>query len=137
MLFDSQLKEIFQNCKTIAIVGAKDKPDSPVNNVGNYLISQGFTIFPIHPVRKSSWGIECYKSLIDLKEAPDIVCLFRASSACVEHAKEILSTTWLPKVFWMQLGIISEEAGLLMADANVMVVQDACIKIEHNRIMQG
>ncbi len=137
MLFNTQLKEIFQNCKTIAIVGAKDKENTPVDNVGKYLIANGYQIIPIHPVRKSAWGIECHKSLLDLKEAPDVVCLFRASEACAEHAREILSTNWLPKVFWMQLGIISEEAGLLMADADVTVVQDACMKIEHQRLMQS
>ncbi len=136
MLLDNQLQDIFKNCKSIAIVGAKDNPGLAVEHVGRYLISQNYKVIPIHPVRKSAYGIPCYKSLLDLQEAPDIVCLFRNSEACAIHAKEILSTHWRPKVFWMQLGIISEEAGILMANEKITVVQDACIEVEHRRIMK-
>ncbi len=134
MLFDDQLRRLFTENKVIAIVGAKDKAGSPVEHVGRYLLEQGYEILPIHPVRKTAWGLETYKSLAELPKTPDIVCLFRTPDACLEHAKEILNLSWRPKVFWMQLGISQEEAGKLMAQENICVVEDACIEIEHKRV---
>lgn len=135
MLFDTQLKQIFAENSVIAIVGAKDKAGSPVEHVGRYLIEQGYEILPVHPVRKDVWGLTTYNSLQDLPKAPDIVCLFRTPEACLEHAKEILALPWRPKVFWMQLGISSREAGELMAKEGVFVVEDACMEVEHKRVL--
>jgi len=134
MLFDAQLKQIFRENSVIAIVGAKDKPGSPVEHVGRYLIEQGYEILPVHPVRKDVWGLPTYKSLQDLPKAPDIVCFFRTSEACLEHAKEILALPWRPKVFWMQEGISNKEAGERMAKEGVIVVEDACMEAEHKRV---
>lgn len=134
MLFDAQLKTLFEENSVIAVVGAKDKPGSPAEHVGRYLIEQGYEVLPVHPVRKTAWGLEAYKSLADLPKAPDIVCLFRASDACYEHALEILQLPWRPKVFWMQLGIVNAQAGELMAKEGVTVVEDACIEVEHKRV---
>lgn len=135
MIFDENIRKIFMDNHTIAIVGAKDKIGAPVEHVGRYLLDQGYNILPIHPVRKTAWGIDCYTSLLSLSETPDIVCLFRTSDACLEHAKEILSSPWRPKVFWMQRGISNAEAGKLMASEGVIVVEDACMETEHHRLI--
>lgn len=134
MLFDAQLKHLFEENSVIAIVGAKDKPGSPVEHVGRYLIEQGYDVLPVHPARKDVWGLPTYKTLQDLPKVPDIVCFFRTSDACAEHAREILALSWRPKVFWMQEGISSKEAGELMAKEGVIVVEDACIEVEHKRV---
>lgn len=134
MLFDAQLKQIFTENSVIAIVGAKDKAGSPVDHVGRYLLAQGYEILPVHPVRHEVWGLPTYKSLQDLPKVPDIVCFFRTAEACLEHAKEILALPWLPKVFWMQEGISNKEAGELMAKAGVLVIEDACMEVEHKRV---
>ena len=135
MIFDENLRKIFMDNHTIAIVGAKDKIGSPVEHVGRYLLEKGYRILPIHPMRKTAWGIDCYKSLLDLAEVPDIICLFRSSDACEEHAREILSTSWRPQVFWMQSGISNEEAGQLMKNAGVIVVEDLCMETQHKRVI--
>lgn len=134
MLFDTQLKQLFEENSVIAIVGAKDKAGSPVEHVGRYLIEQGYEVLPVHPVRKDVWGLPTYKSLQDLPKVPDICCFFRLPEACLEHAEEILALPWRPKVFWMQLGISSREAGELMAKEGVIVVEDACMEVEHKRV---
>lgn len=134
MLFDTQLKQLFEENSVIAIVGAKDKAGSPVEHVGRYLIEQGYEILPVHPVRQDVWGLPTYKSLQELPKVPDIVCFFRTPEACAEHAREILALPWRPKVFWMQEGISSKEAGELMAKEGVIVVEDACMEVEHKRV---
>lgn len=135
MIIDDRIREIFANNKIIAIVGAKDKLGSPVEHVGRYFIEHGYEILPVHPARKTAWGIPCVASLAELNKTPDIVCLFRVSEACVEHAHEILAFDWLPKVFWMQKGIYSDVAEKLMTDAGVTVVGDKCMEMEYKRLM--
>lgn len=135
MILDENLRKFFIDNHTVAVVGAKDKIGSPVEHVGRYLLDNGYQILPVHPTRKTAWGIDCYASLLDLVEIPDIVCLFRASDACAEHAKEILSTSWRPKVFWMQSGIFNKEARQLMENEAVIVVEDICMEVQHRRLI--
>ena len=46
----------FNDIKTIAIVGLSDKPDRPSYEVGKYLISRNFKIFPVNPILIIFWG---------------------------------------------------------------------------------
>ena len=134
MLFDSDLRTLLAGARRIAIVGAKDNPGSPVEHVGRYLINVGFEVMPVHPVRRQAWGIPTVHSILELPERgfdPDIVCLFRAAQYCPDHAREVLNLPVLPKIFWMQEGIRSPEAGTLMASAGVTVVEDRCLQTVH------
>jgi acetate---CoA ligase (ADP-forming) len=68
--------------KSIAVVGASDKP-----TIGRRLIASldriGFTgaIFPINPNYSSVAGRQCYSSVAELPEAPDVTVF------CVGHAR--------------------------------------------------
>ena len=133
MLFDD-LRALLGRARNIAIVGAKDKPGSPVDHVGRYLLNAGFNVMPVHPVRRQAWGIPTVHNIRELPERgfqPDIICLFRAAQYCPEHARETLSLPRLPLIFWMQEGIRSPEAGMLMAQAGVKVVEDRCLQTVH------
>ncbi len=139
-MFDHILKEKLKNAKSIAIVGAKDKEGQPVDRVGKYLMARGFKVYPIHPVRKNVWGLETFKSIpefaLALKERNediDIICLFRASEYCYDHAVETIESGINPKLFWLQEGIKSEEAGKYMHEHKVPYVEDLCVKIEYDR----
>ena len=129
------LRDLFAHARTIAIVGAKDTPGQPVDGVGRYLIRAGYTVIPVHPVRKEVWGLPAFANLKDIPEQVDIVDLFRAPQYCAEHAREALAMRHTPKVFWMQLGITSPEAQQILEGSGIMVVQDKCTKIEHARVM--
>lgn len=135
MLFDDELKALLQKVKTIAVIGAKDKPGQPVDMVGRYLIEAGFTVCPVHPVRKGVWGLETYPSLLDVPVPVDLVDVFRAPQFCAAHAREALELGRAPLGFWMQSGIASEEATDILGGAGVMVVQDACLMVEHRRLL--
>lgn len=136
MLFhDSQLADIILKTKTIAVVGAKDAPSSPVNMVGRYLLEQGFRVLPVHPARKTVWGLPAWRSLADLPEPVDMVNLFRAAQFCPDHAREALALKPSPACFWMQTGIISPEARKILQDRHIFVVEDRCLMVEHRRLL--
>ena len=68
--------------QSIAVIGASDKP-----TIGRRLIASldriGFTgpIFPINPNYSSVAGRQCYSSIAELPEAPDVAAF------CVGHAR--------------------------------------------------
>lgn len=126
----NDLTTLLASCKRIAIVGAKDKPGQPVDRVGRFLIERGYTVFPVHPVRKSVWGLAAYPTLADIGEPVDIVDLFRAAEFCPAHARETLALPQRPQIFWMQLGIESGEARDLLAGSGIHVVENACLMVE-------
>ena len=136
MLDDRLMRAMFGESRSIAIIGAKDKAGQAVDRVGRYLLEQGYTIFPVHPVRKTVWGLPAATCLAELPEPVDIVNLFRAPEYCPAHAQEVLDLTWKPKVFWMQLGIRSIEARQMLARTGMTVVEDSCIMVEHERLMR-
>lgn len=136
ILFDDDLKALLGKVRTIAILGAKDKPGQPVDMVGRYLIEAGFTIYPVHPKRTNVWGLTTYKTLADVPGRIDLVDVFRAPAHCKDHAQECLKLPAPPLVFWMQSGIASREATEIFQDTPTTVVQDACLMVEHRRLFR-
>ncbi|WP_291318502.1 CoA-binding protein [Desulfonatronospira sp.] len=132
---DQDIKNLLQQAATIAVVGAKDKPGQPVDTVGRYLIQAGYRVIPVHPKRKSVWGLDTYADLTRIPEPVDIVDLFRASNYCPDHALEVLEMKHVPRAFWMQLGITSAQAAEILQEKPIQVVQDKCILVEHKRLL--
>jgi hypothetical protein len=131
MLIDiKELAPLLREVKTIAVVGAVDKPGRPVDMVGRALIEMGFTVIPVHPKRSDVWGLPTYSALGDIPMQVDMVDLFRAPQFCPAHAREVLAMTPLPKIFWMQSGISSPEAREILAGSGITVVEDRCSKVE-------
>ena len=136
MLDDRFMRALLGESRSIAIVGAKDKPGQAVDRVGRYLLEHGYSIVPVHPVRKTVWGLPAVASIAELPEPVDIINLFRAPEYCPGHAQEVLNLGWKPKLFWMQLGIRSPEARQALAETGMTVVEDSCIMVEHARLLR-
>ncbi len=130
---DKAIFPLLRQARRIAIIGAKDVQGQPVDKVGRYLIEQGFEVIPVHPKRKTVWDRPAFPSIQDV-EAADIVVLFRAPQYCADHAREVLKMKHRPLCFWMQEGIRSAEAKSLMEANGIMVVEDKCIMVEHERM---
>ena len=54
---DATLKELLAPGKTIALIGAKDRPGTDVDMVGRFLLNAGFRVIPVHPARAEVWGL--------------------------------------------------------------------------------
>ena len=129
---DSDIKDILENAKTIAILGLSPKPDRASNEVARYLKDHGYRIIPVRPGQKEILGQRTYATLDDIKENVDIVDVFRNPEQILPHAHEAIRMQ--PKVFWMQLGIENQEAASFLVKAGIDVVMNKCIKIEHGRL---
>lgn len=132
---DQDIRDLLKQAGTIAVIGAKDKPGQPVDNVGRYLIQAGYRVVPVHPKRKNVWGLETWQSILDVPFPVDIIDVFRAPDYCPDHAREVLELGYTPLCFWMQLGISSPEAVEILKNRPITVIQDKCLKIEHERLM--
>ena len=129
---DSDIKDILENAKTIAILGLSPESEKESNNVARYLKDQGYSIIPVRPGQEEILGQKVYATLDDIKEHVDIVDVFRNSKQMLPHAHEAIRMQ--PKVFWMQLGIENQEAASLLIKAGIDVVMNKCIKTEHGRL---
>jgi predicted CoA-binding protein len=131
---DSEISQILQKIKTIALVGASDNPSRPSYGVMAYLLAQGYQVTPVSPklAGQSLLGQQVVASLADIKHPIDMVDVFRNADAAYEVAQEAIAVG--AKVLWLQLGVINEQAAVLAKDAGLQVVMDRCPKIEIPRL---
>ncbi len=129
---DSELKQLLQNTRTIAVVGLSEKPDRPSHHVAAYLQSVGFRVIPVNPSVLSILGERSYPTLYDIPEPVDMVDVFRRSDAVPAIAQEAIAIG--AKSLWLQEGVIHEEAAAMAKAAGLQVVMDRCILKEHERV---
>ncbi len=116
---------------TIAVVGLSPKAERPSHGVTRYLLAQGYRIIPVNPAHEEILGLKCYPSLKEVPEPVEVVDVFRRTEYAVPMAEEAIAAG--AKAFWLQLGIVNDEAIQLAEAAGLLAVQNRCIKIEHER----
>jgi predicted CoA-binding protein len=131
---DERLREIFDRCRTIAVVGIKGGPEDDAFRVPAYMQRHGYRIVPVSPKLTSVLGEPCLPSLRELAAPIDLVNLFRAPAHVPAHVDEILALAPLPFAVWLQLGIRHDAAAARLEAAGVRVVQDRCLMVEHARL---
>jgi len=134
---DTLIKSILRSVKTIAMVGASANEIRPSYFAMMYLLNKGYKVIPVNPgaAGKTILGQTVYASLKDVPAPVDMVDVFREARFAPEIARETVTEKDRlgVTVFWMQLGVVSEEAETIAADAGLTVVMDRCPKIEHGR----
>jgi uncharacterized protein len=123
--------EILKKYKTIAVVGLSSNPSRPSFGVTEYLHNAGYRIIPVNPNETEVLGEKSYARLEDVPERIEIVNVFRRSEnvpPVVESAIRVGA-----KVVWMQLGVENAAGAERARAAGLIVVEDACILVEHRR----
>jgi predicted CoA-binding protein len=130
---------LLQNNKTIAMVGLSADPMRPSHFAAIYMQSEGYDIIPVNPrlAGEKILGETVYASLLDIPKdrKVDIVDVFRKSEDVPEVLDEAIQIG--APVFWMQLGIVNEDAAARARAAGMDVVMNRCVKIEHARFFGG
>ena len=127
---ETYIREILEEVKTIAVVGASGDHDRDSYKVMEALIQHGYQIFPINPNEEGNLilGQLCYADLSSVTGKIDMVDVFRAEDAVIGVTKEAIKIG--AKVLWTQLDIINEEAAELAKKAGLKVIMNRCPKIE-------
>ncbi len=122
----STMREILRATKTIAIVGASDKPDRASHRVMNFLQDKGFRCIPVNPrlAGKEVLGEKVYAELAEVPVKLDMVDLFVNSALAGKITDEAIAVG--AKAVWMQLGVVDEAAADRARDAGLAVVMDHC-----------
>ncbi|MDO7693897.1 MAG: CoA-binding protein [Gammaproteobacteria bacterium] len=127
---ESYIKEILDEVKSIAVVGASANQDRDSYKVMQVLMQHGYEVFPINPNEVGNFilGQPCYADLSSVSGKIDMVDVFRASDAVMGVTKEAIAIG--ASVLWTQLDIVHKEAAALAEQAGLKVVMDRCPKIE-------
>jgi predicted CoA-binding protein/predicted lactoylglutathione lyase len=133
---DAYISGILNSVRRIAMVGASPNDVRPSFFVLKYLLAKGFEVFPVNPghAGKEILGAPVYARLADIPEPIDMVEIFRSSDAAPGIVDEAIALQPRPKVIWMQLGVINEEAAAKAEAAGMKVVMNRCPKIEYGRL---
>lgn len=127
---------LLRTARSVAIVGASDKPSRASYFVATYLQSSSpYRLYFVNPVAKEILGQPAYASLKDLPEVPDVVDVFRRHDDLPSVLQETLDVG--AKALWLQLGSWHEGVARDAEAAGLDVVMDRCIKIEHARFHGG
>ncbi|MCH8684590.1 CoA-binding protein [Pedomonas mirosovicensis] len=131
---DKEIAALLQETRTIAVIGASPKDTRPSHQVMEFLLAQGYEVFPINPghAGEQILGQTVYASLEDLPNAPDMVDIFRRSEEVGPVVDAAIAKG--AKSVWMQIGVINEEAAGRAEAAGLKVVMDRCPKIEVARL---
>ena len=131
---DEELKQIYADTKTIAVVGASANEEKAAHTIPRFLQRNGFRVIPVNPRGGEILGEKVYEKLADVPEDIDVVDVFRPSEETPQVAKEAVEAG--AKVLWLQEGISSEEAEKIATEGGLKVVMDLCIGATYHRLIR-
>jgi len=131
---DADIKTLLENARTIAMIGASDRPDRPSYGVMAKLQAHGYRVIPVNPqiTGEHVHGEFVFRDLSQLGDPIDIVDIFRNSAAAGEAVDQAIAAG--AKAVWMQLGVVNEEAAARAEAAGLQVVMDRCPAIDIPRL---
>ncbi|WP_293875287.1 MULTISPECIES: CoA-binding protein [unclassified Sphingomonas] len=131
---DADIKALLDGARTIALVGASDRPDRPSYGVMATLQRHGYRVIPVNPqiTGEHIHGEFVFRDLDQLGDPIDIVDIFRRSDAAGAVVDQAIAIG--AKAVWMQLGVIDDAAAARAEAAGLKVVMDRCPAIEIPRL---
>ncbi len=131
---DEDIKALLEETRTIALIGASDRPNRPSYGVMAMLQGHGYRVIPVNPqiTGEHIHGEFVFRELNQLGDPIDMVDIFRNSAAAGEAVDQAIAVG--AKAVWMQLGVINEEAAARAEAAGLKVVMDRCPAIEIPRL---
>ncbi len=131
---DEDIRQLLEETRTIAMVGASDRPDRPSYGVMAYLQSRGYRVIPVNPqiTGEHVHGEFVFRDLAQIGVPVDMVDIFRRPLAAGEAVDEAIAAG--AKSVWLQIGVINHEAAARAEAAGLKVVMDRCPKIDIPRL---
>ena len=131
---DAEIKALLEETRTIAVVGASDRPDRPSFRVMKTLQDHGYRTIPVNPqiTGEHIHGEFVFRELAQLGDPIDMVDVFRRSDVVGAVVDEAIAIG--AKSIWMQLGVIDQAAAARAEAAGLKVVMDRCPAIDIPRL---
>ena len=131
---DADIRALLEATRTIALVGASDRPDRPSYRVMASLQAHGYRVIPVNPqiTGEHIHGEFVFRDLAQLGDPIDMVDIFRNSAAAGEAVDQAIAAG--AKSVWMQIGVINHDAAARAEAAGLKVVMDRCPAIELPRL---
>lgn len=127
---------IMRRTKSVAIYGASDNPSRPSFFVAAYLLSStDFDVYFVNPTVPEILGRPVYGSLAELPVVPDMVDVFQRPARLEAVLDETIAIG--AHTLWLQLGLRDEAVARRAHAADLDVVMNRCLKIEHARFHGG
>lgn len=133
---DDTLRELLE-MNRIAVVGCSSTPGKAAHEIPAYLQRQGYDIIPVNPFADEILGEPAVDSLSEVESEIELVDVFRPSEEVAEIVDETIDRMAAEndvETIWLQLGIHDDEAVETAEDAGLTVVEDRCLKVEHQRL---
>jgi hypothetical protein len=127
---ERDIAALLAGTRTIALVGASDRPDRASYRVMRFLQEHGYRVLPVNPqiTGEHVHGEYVWRELSQIGEPIDMVDIFRRPQAAGEAVDEAIAAG--AKSVWLQLGVINEEAAQRAEAAGLKVVMDRCPMID-------
>ncbi|KRB82525.1 CoA-binding protein [Sphingomonas sp. Root710] len=131
---NAEIASLLKGAKTIAMVGASDRPDRASFGVMRFLQSKGYRVIPVNPqlAGQTLHGETVVATLAEIGEPIDIVDIFRNSAAAGPVIDEAIAVG--AKAVWTQLGVFNDDAVSRAEAAGLQAVVNHCPKIEIPRL---
>jgi predicted CoA-binding protein len=120
----------FVDRRVWAVVGASQDPAKFGYRVFRNLHQAGYEVFPVNPRGGELLGVQVYRSLADLPQAPEVVDMVVPPAVTGQIVRE-MHELGLSRV-WMQPGSESDTAIAYCREQGIQVVYDDCAMI-HRR----
>jgi predicted CoA-binding protein len=128
------LRQLLTDARVIAVVGHSDQPHRTSYQIASYLRRMGYKVYPVNPTVTEINGEPSYATLADVPEPIDIVNVFRRSEYLSGVVNDAIAVG--AKAVWAQLGVYDDGAAQKAEAAGLPIVMDACIKVEHARLLR-
>ena len=131
---EADIRALLAATRTIALVGASDRPDRPSWGVMRFLLEWGYRVLPVNPQIAGGQvhGQRVRRDLAEIGEAIDMVDIFRRPQAAGEAVDEAIAVG--AKSVWLQIGVINHDAAARAEAAGLQVVMDRCPMIDIPRM---
>ena len=129
---DDELRRIYSDTKTIAVVGASSNPAKAAHSIPSLLQRNGYRIVPVTPKPGDVLGEKSYPSLDEVPDRIDAVDVFRPADEAPGIARQAVAAG--AKVLWLQQDIVSEEAAEIARAGGLEVVMGICMGATYERL---
>lgn len=132
---EEDLRKIYADSKTIAVIGASFDESKPGHVIPAYLQGQGYKVIPVNPKGGELFGEKVWTSLRDTEDVIDVVLVFRPSEEAGDAAREAAAVG--ASVVWLQPGIESDDAEAVAEETSMLFVSGRCMGVTHGELGLG